>query len=129
MIGVSEIAFFHSTPEELDEHMSYLPFPCFADPTKGLYRKFGTEEVQGFADDSTWRVAVLTLWEIVWAVVDLVEGVRRVIPLHPTGGRCQFPADLLLNKEGIMLALKYGKDTADQWSVKEPFEIAKILNY
>jgi len=36
VLGVSEIVLFHSTPEELQEHTSYLPFPCIAEPTKEL---------------------------------------------------------------------------------------------
>ena len=57
VLGVSEIAFFHSTPEVFKEHTSYLPFRCIANPTEELYRKFGTEESQGFADGFTWRVS------------------------------------------------------------------------
>jgi len=47
MLGVSEITLFHLTPEELQEHTSYLPFPCIAEPMKELDRKSGTEEGQG----------------------------------------------------------------------------------
>ena len=50
VLRVSEIALSHSTPEELQEHTSYLPFPCIAEPRKELDRKSGTEEGQGFAD-------------------------------------------------------------------------------
>jgi hypothetical protein len=123
-LGVSEIVFFHSTPEELKEHTSYLPFPCIADPTKKLYKKFGTEEGNGFADNFTWHVAGVLLQAIGSAVVDLVKGERQLTPLYPTGGRDQFPADMLVNKVGKVLAVKYGKDIADQWSVKELFELA-----
>ena len=127
-LGVSEVVFFHSTPEELKEHTTYLPFPCIADPTKELYKKFGTEEGQGFAGGITWHVAGVLLWAVGSAVVDLTKGERKVAPLRPTGGRNQFPADFLVNKEGEVLAVKYGKDAADQWSVKELFELAKTLN-
>jgi len=60
-LGVSEIVLFHLTPEEPQEHASYLPFPCIAEPTKELDRKSGTEEGQGFADSFTWRVSGLIL--------------------------------------------------------------------
>ena len=127
-LGVSEIVFFHSTPEELEEHTSYLPFPCIADPTKELYKKFGTEEAKGFADGLTWHVAGVLPKVIGSAVVDLAKGERKVPSTNPTGGKYQFPADFLVNKEGKILAVKYGTDTADQWSVKELFDIAKTLN-
>jgi len=64
VLGVSEIGFFRSTPEEFKEHTSYLPFPCIANPTEELYRKLGTEESQGFADGIIWRVSGLHLWAI-----------------------------------------------------------------
>jgi len=62
----------------------------------------------------TWRVAGPILWAIARAVADLVKGVRKITPLHPTGGRYQLPADFLVKKEGKILAIKYGKGTADQ---------------
>jgi len=62
------------------------------------------------------------------AVVDLVKGERKLPAFNPTGGKHQFPADFLVSKEGKILAVKYGKDTADQWSVKELFDLAKTLN-
>jgi len=43
MLGVSEDVILHSTSEELEEHTSYLLFPCIADPTNELCKKFGTE--------------------------------------------------------------------------------------
>jgi len=64
VLGVSEIAFFRSTPEEFKEHTSYLSFSCIANPTEELYRKFGAEESQGFPDGFTWRVSGLPLWAI-----------------------------------------------------------------
>jgi len=127
-LGVSEIVFFHSTPEELKEHTSYLPFPCVADPTKEFYRTFGTEEGSGYSDGFTWHVAGVLPKVIGSAVVDLVKGERKLPAFNPTGGKHQFPADFLVSKEGNILAVKYGKDTADQWSVKELFDLAKTLN-
>ena len=122
-LGVSEIVFFHSTPKELKNHMKYLPFPCVADPTKELYRKFGTAEGKGFADSFTWRIAGALLWSIGMAMVDLAKGEKRVTPLYPTGGRYQFPADFLVNKKGKILAVKYGKNIMDHWSVKDLYEL------
>jgi len=52
VLGISEIVFFHSTPEEPKEHTSYLPFPCVSDPMKGFYKTFGTEEGNGFPVDT-----------------------------------------------------------------------------
>ena len=57
MLSVSEIVFFHSTPEELKEHTSYLPFPCVANLMKEFYKMFGMEEGSGFSDGFTWHVA------------------------------------------------------------------------
>ena len=127
-LGVSEIVFFHSNPEELKKHTSYLPFPCIADPTKTLYKEFGTEEGRGIVDSFTWHVAGALLSAVGSAMVDLVKGERQIAPLRPTGGRDQFPADFLVNKAGKILAVKYGKDIADQWSVNELFEVANSVN-
>src|SRR5258706_15503981 len=107
-IGVSEIVFFHSNPEELKKHTSYHPFPCIADPTKTMYKKFGTEEGKGIADSFTWHVAGALLSAVGSAMVDLVKGERQLAPLRPMGGRDQFPADLLVNKTWTVFPLKYG---------------------
>jgi len=93
-----------------------------------LYKQLGTEEAKGYSDGFTWHTAGMLPKLIGSAVADLVKGERKMPSRNPTGGGFQFPADFLVNKEGKILAVKYGKDAADQWSVKELFELAKTLN-
>src|SRR5512135_2086669 len=38
--GINEVVVFHSTPEELRQYESDLPFSVIGDPDKRLYREF-----------------------------------------------------------------------------------------
>src|SRR5258706_8326342 len=79
-LGVSEIVFFHSNPEELKKHTSYLPFPCIADPTKTMYKKFGTEEGKVIAYGFMWHLAGVLLWADGRELFALGKGERKVSP-------------------------------------------------
>jgi hypothetical protein len=39
--------------------------------------------------------------------------------MNPTGGMLGFPADFLIASNGSVIAVKYGKNADDQWSVDE----------
>ena len=60
-------------------------------------------------------------------MVDLVKG-EAVNSTTPDWREDQFPEGFLVNKAGKVLAVKYGKDISDQWSVKELFELANNFN-
>lgn len=89
---------------------------------------FGTEEGKSHYDGFTWHVAGVLPKAIGSAVIDLAKGERKIPSLNPTGGKYQFPADFLVNKEGKILDVNYGKDIADQWSVEGFFVLAKTVS-
>jgi hypothetical protein len=46
------------------------------------------------------------------------------MPARPTGGRLGFPADILIDQGGKVLACRYGIHAFDQWSVDELLQFA-----
>ncbi len=44
---------------------------------------------------------------------------RRVPPKAPAGGTLGLPADILVDSQGSVTAVKYGEHAYDQWSVEE----------
>lgn len=115
--GVREVVFFHSTAEELIEHVRELPFAVVADPKKRFYREFGVE---------SGRRSILNrraVWPIARAVTRSIVGVLtrtdRPPAAKPEGGRYGLPADFLVAPDGRIIACKYGDHVYDQWSVDE----------
>lgn len=87
-----------------------------ADPTKHLYREFGVES-------SVWSVLNLHILAKLPAfslnAMHWVFRHRRLGQMNPTGGMLGFPADFLIAGNGRVIAVKYGKNADDQWSVDE----------
>jgi hypothetical protein len=85
-----------------------LPFPAVPDPERHWYRRFGAER-------SAFAVAHP---RAVWS------GLRGLAfaPSNPfAGGTDQtgLPADFLIDRDGTIVALHYGKHADDQWSLDE----------
>lgn len=112
--GIREIAVFHSGPQALLAHAPELPFALVADPHRKLYRAFGLE---------TSPLALLhpQAW---WAGL---RGVLRHGLALPAAGESVLglPADFLIDPQGRILALKYGRHADDQWSVDELLALAR----
>jgi hypothetical protein len=117
--GVSEVVVFHSSKEELMEHQGAFPFPVIGDPTKQLYSMFGIEtSIWSILDARMLPVYAEAMW---WFI-------RGVKPPHtgiPISERLSLPAEMLINKQGKIVAIKYGKYAGDQWSVDELLSLAK----
>lgn len=111
---VQEVVVFHSTAEEVIRYESELPLTVVADPNRDLYRRFGVER-SASALFGAWRAVPRAL--LVAAAT--VARTRQVPPLKPTGGELGCPADILINNNGTVVAVKYGAHAADQWSVDE----------
>ncbi len=115
--GVREVVFFHSTTEDLLDHVAELPFAVVADPNKRMYREFGVEE--GRRSVLNWRA----LWPIARSVarsaVGIITRTARPPAVNPEGGRYGLPADFLVAPDGRIVACKYGDHVYDQWSVEE----------
>jgi peroxiredoxin len=106
--GVRSVAFFHSPAELMRPYQGSLPFPAVPDPERHWYRRFGAER-------STLAVAHP---RAVWS------GLRGLAfaPSNPfAGGTDQtgLPADFLIDPNGTIVALHYGKHADDQWSLDD----------
>lgn len=120
--GIREVVLFHSSAEELIEHVADLPFAVVADPEKRLYREFGVESgYRAMLNPRAW-------WPILHAVVRSVAGVltrtARPPATKPHGGRHGLPADFLIAPDGRVVACKYGDHVYDQWPVDEILALA-----
>ncbi|WP_433478799.1 peroxiredoxin-like family protein [Spirillospora sp. CA-142024] len=120
--GVREVVVFHSTAEELREHVGGLPFAVVGDPRKRLYAEFGVESARrALLDPRVWwtvaRAAAIGTWKI-------VRGRERAPRLWPDGGRFGLPADFLIGGDGRLVAAKYGEHAYDQWTVDELLSLA-----
>lgn len=111
--GIHEVVVFHSTPESLLAHQATAPFAMIADPTRSWYRLFGVEA-------SPWAL----LHPLAWPAA--LAGIFRHGMALPGRGESVIglPADVLIDRDGRIRALKYGRHADDQWSVDEVLALA-----
>jgi len=94
-----------------------LPFPVIGDPEKELYRRFGVEaSAKAILKPGAWRALPAGLWH---AVRTAITKRRALLPANPTNGNLGLPADILIDADGRVAAVKYGEHAYDQWSVDE----------
>jgi hypothetical protein len=119
--GLREVVVFHSSAEDLRRYEGALPFAVIADPDKRLYRELGAESSpRALLDPRAWPGIVKAVLSGTWG---LLKG-RPMPPLRPRGGRFGLPADFLIDRDGRVLAVKYGEHADDQWSIEELFTFA-----
>ena len=119
--GITEVTFFHSAAEHLRGYQADLPFAVIADPDRVYYRRFGVEKgVRSLADPRALAAAVRggRQWmahrgEPDWAGVGENDGTTHL----------GLPADFLIDTDGTVAAVHYGRHADDQWSVDELLEI------
>jgi peroxiredoxin len=116
--GVREVVVFHSTAEELRRHGAHeLPFAVIADPAKRLYAEFGVESApRALLDPRAWIPLVRAIAASSWR---MVLGKSKPPASYQEHGRLGLPADLLIGRDGRVLAAKYGEYVYDQWSADE----------
>ncbi|HSC85674.1 MAG TPA: peroxiredoxin-like family protein [Polyangiaceae bacterium] len=109
---VRSVAFFHSSAELMRPYQGSLPFPVVPDPDRRWYRIFGVE-----------RSALAVVHrQVVWSALRGLVGA----PSNPfAGGTDQtgLPADFMIDPDGTIAALHYGKHADDQWSLDELLEL------
>jgi AhpC/TSA family len=106
--GVRSVAFFHSPAELMRTYQGALPFPTVPDPDRRWYRHFGVER-------SAFAVAHP---RVVWSAL---RGLASA-PSNPFAGgsdQAGLPADFLIDSNGTIVAVHYGKHADDQWSLDE----------
>jgi peroxiredoxin len=124
--GIREVVVFHSTARELLHYESHLPFDVIPDPNKRLYRELGVESsLRALLDPRAW-------WFVLAGVaLSLVNIVRRGAPVPAVlarGGSLGLPADFLIDRDGRVVAAKYGVHAGDAWSVDELLAHAQATN-
>ncbi|MEV0667640.1 peroxiredoxin-like family protein [Actinomadura luteofluorescens] len=120
--GIGEVVVFHSSAEELREHVDGLPFPMVGDPAKRLYAEFGVESARrALFDPRVWWTLVRGVARGTW---DILRRRERAPKLLPDGGRFGLPADFLIGPDGRVVAAKYGEHAYDQWTVDELLALA-----
>lgn len=119
--GITEVVFFHSAAEHLQGYQTQLPFAVVADPDRAYYRRFGVEAgVRSVLDPRAWPAAVRggTEWlahhsDPDWAGVGENDGTTHL----------GLPADFLIDPDGTLVGVHYGRHADDQWSVDELLEL------
>lgn len=107
--GIREVAVFHSSQEDL-VRVQKQPFAVIADPKKVLYAEFGVgTSPAAMLDPRVWPTAMRALASR--ASSDPTAGMES--------GSSGLPADFLIASDGRLLAVKYGVNADDQWSVDE----------
>jgi hypothetical protein len=87
-----------------------------------LYVELGVEpSPRALVDRRAWRSVLRGLLHSFRATLARSEPPP---PLRPTGGRLGLPADFLIDRDGTVLACKYGTHAYDQWSVDELLALA-----
>ncbi len=112
-VGVRTVAFFHSSAEAMLPYQADLPFPVVPDLERRWYRMFGVERSLG---------AVLHP-DAAWA------GLKGLVSVPSSafageGGHDGLPADFLVDRTGVIRALRYGAHANDQWSVEDVAALA-----
>jgi len=110
--GIREVVFFHSSRDEMLKYQEKLPFKTVADPDKTYYKRFGVE--------ASWRAPMHP--KAMWASVKgaLLGKMSVTMENGPLG----LPADILIDAQGMVVAVKYGTHAYDQWDVSQVLAMA-----
>lgn len=120
--GILEVAVFHSGADELRPFVVELPFAVVADPGKKLYAEFGVEaSPRALLNPGAWFPIVRGVTR---SLVRILGGKQPVTSVRSEGGKLGLPADFLIDRDGRIVACKYGDHVYDQWSVSDLLTIA-----
>ncbi len=114
--SVSEVAVFNATIDEMLPFQGDLPFTVIADPDRKLYDLFDVK----MSPLSILHPAVLMPY-LKGVAADHPSGTFK----GDSGGHLGLPADFLIGPSGKVLAVKYGRHAADNWSVDELLRLSR----
>ncbi|MFD8635218.1 peroxiredoxin-like family protein [Streptomyces sp. NPDC059533] len=121
--GIREVVVFHSTAEELREHVTGFPFAVIADPDKRLYIEYGVESsYRSLLAPRAWGPVLRAL---IHGLLEIARGRAKAPSFFPDGGRYGLPADFLIAPDGQVLAAGYGEHVDDQWPVEKLLTLAR----
>lgn len=106
--GIQEVVVFNSTQERILADQPNSPFHLIADPRKHLYQQFGVDKsLLAVFNPAVWLFAL--------------RGALQFGVQLPRDNETSFglPADFLVNAQGKLVAVQYGKHANDQWSIDE----------
>lgn len=122
--GITEVVFFHSAANALRGYQSLLPFAVIADPDRVQYREFGVEKSLGAITHPR------ALWAAVRgsaAMLHRNDPERAGVGFGDGTTHLGLPADFLLDADGTVAAVHYGRHADDQWSVDQLIDINRSL--
>ncbi|SON58989.1 hypothetical protein MSIMFI_00470 [Mycobacterium simulans] len=123
--GINEVVFFHSSADSLRGYQTLLPFAVVADPDKVHYRQFGVE--------AGLRALVSPRALLSGLRGQRAASKRRADPNYAGVGASDgtthlgLPADFLIDPNGTVVAVHYGRHADDQWSVDQLLDIHRSL--
>jgi len=114
--GLLVVVIFHSPKWRTGKNMpEHLPFEILSDPDKKIFKRYGVEKsMMGMFSLAVWRDYYLALR----------AGFSTGMFSHD-GGMFGHPADMLVDKDGIIRYVHYGKDYADSLTVEQALEAAE----
>ncbi|MCG8672489.1 MAG: AhpC/TSA family protein [Pseudomonadales bacterium] len=115
--GIKEVIVFSTSEDKLLENKFNSSFDFVADPDQKLYELFGLEP--------SWKALLSP-----GAVKNAALGASKYGLSMAPSVKAEFtvPADFLIDSEGKIIALKYGKHADDQWSIEELLNLAAKQN-
>jgi peroxiredoxin len=115
--NIHEVVVFHSTAERLIEFQSDSQFAMIADPGKQLYRQFAVQE-------SIWAIAhPIALFTAIFAFISGHRGTP-----NSDESIKGLPGEFLINAQGEMIAVHYGRHGSDHWSVDDVLRKSKLMS-
>jgi peroxiredoxin len=109
---IQEVVVFNSTRERIKADIPASPFYLIADPHNQLYREFGVEtSVFSVLNPVVWIPALRAARQF---------GVQLARDKETNFG---LPADFLMDRQGKLVAVHYGKHANDQWTLDELLNI------
>lgn len=105
---IQEVVVFNSTPERILADLPQSPLRLISDVDKHLYTQFGVgTAVMAVFNPAVWIPAMRGAAQF---------GVRLPRDEETSWG---LPADFLIDEEGKIVAVHYGKHANDQWSLDQ----------
>ena len=115
---VQHIAVFHSPLEKMKKYYpEQPPFDIILDPGMSLYNKYDvTGSLLGYLSPQSG--------------LELLKSFSNGVSLglDGDGEKTTMPADFLINPDGLIVALNYGKFVGDSWKVDDVLSIKKQVS-
>lgn len=110
--GIREVIFFHSSEAELGKYQAHIASTVVADLEMKYYAQFevGRSRMASKHPSAIWA-----------SLKGMFQG---RLALKAENGTHGLPADILMDRSGRVVAVKYGEHANDQWNVAELIGLA-----